>query len=217
MDKIRQAIGKSSLLIVAGVLAFFAVNAYLANALVSSVVKGFLAREGEVTQEFLNSILSAEGTAKDLFIQPAPSDALKSFGAHVRSLPGIVRANIYSPDGFIRHSTDANLIGLHFGDNDELTEAFEGKVTAALEEVHASDKSEHLALSQLDGEKLVEAYIPVQGADKRVVAVVEFYRRDIWIQRMESFIRTSLLVASGVNSLIFALALLFATRRRKEG
>lgn len=216
MDKIRRAMGNRSLLIVVGMLALFAVNAFLANVLVSSVVKGFLAREGEVTQEFLNSILAAEGTAKDLFAPPAPSEALKSFATHVRSLPGIVRANIYSPDGFIRHSTDANLIGLHFGDNDELAEAFAGKVAAALEEVHASDKSEHLALAQMQGEKLVEAYIPVQGADKKVVAVVEFYRRDIWIQRMEGFIRTSLLVASAVNSVIFAIALLFATRRRKE-
>ena len=165
-------------LIAGGVLAILAVHFALSQFLGRSLTDGLLKREGMVAQEFLNSILAAESSTDTLFAEPQPSPSLQSFGAHVRSLPGIVRANIHSPDGFIRHSSETNLVGVHFSDNSELAEAFSGKITSALEEIQVSGKSEHLALSQLEGDHLIEFYVPVTSPSGSVIAVVEFYRKD---------------------------------------
>ncbi|WP_373505781.1 hypothetical protein [Aestuariivirga sp.] len=201
-------------LLVAGVAAILAVHMILSQLLGRSLTDGLLKREGIVAQEFLNSILAAEDSTDKLFAQPQPSPALQSFGTHVRSLPGIVRANIYSPDGFIRHSSEANLVGVHFSDNKELGQAFAGKITSALEEIQASDKSEHLALSQLDGDHLIESYVPVTSPSGSVVAVVEFYRKDSWIGPMVAEMNRGIWIAAGLSSMIFALVMLVALRRR---
>jgi hypothetical protein len=198
-----------------GVAAIVAVNLALSSVLSRMVTDRLLVREGLVKQEFLNSILEAEASAEQLFVQPSPSPALLSFSAHVRSLPGIVRANIYSPDGFIRHSTEANLVGVHFGDNAELAESFKGKITSVIEDGEA-EKSEHLALSQMGGQHLIEAYIPVHGPDGKVAAVVEFYRRDAWVQETVSTIQRSIWIAGGLTCLILIIALLLAVRSARR-
>ena len=139
------------------------------------MAQSFINREGEVAREFLDSILSAEDSASHLFDTPAPSPQLQSFSNHVRKLPGMIRAVIYSPDFYIRFSTDAEMIGREFADNDELKEAFEGRIIASMEEVEESTKSEHVAFNLPEGEDIIEAYIPVRDAAGKVVAVVEFY------------------------------------------
>ena len=189
-----------------GIIAILGVNYLLSQRLSTALTDGMLAREGEVRQEFLSSILAAEHGEGALFTQPGPSPALVSFSEHVRGLPGLVRANIYSPDGFIRYSTDANLIGVQFADNTELAEAFDGKIISGLETKTASDKSEHLALSQISGEKLIEAYIPVAGADGKIVTVVEFYRKDAWIASTVSDVGRSFLLSSLLGIAVLGLA-----------
>ncbi len=201
----------------AGVAAIVVVNVILAAVLSNAVTERLLAREGAVKQEFLNSILAAEEHAGALFAQPAPSDVLVSFSTHVRSLPGIVRANIYSPDGYIRHSTEANLVGVHFADNDELAQSFKGQVMSAIETGEAY-KQEHLALNLLEGEQLIEAYIPVLQADGKVAAVVEFYRKDPWVRDTVRTIERSIWVAGALSSLILVITMLlamWASRRAK--
>jgi len=194
-------------LIAASILAIVAVNAVLALVLTRSVTDSLLMREGQVAQEFLNSIVASEGSADVLFAAPAPSAALSSFGSHVRSLPGTVRANIYSPDGFIRQSTEANLVGLQFKDNEELVSSFGGQIIAKLEEVSDSSKGEHLALNRMAGEEVVEAYIPVNGPDGKVVAVVEFYRSATVVKAMAQSIGRTIWIAAGISGVILFLAL----------
>ncbi len=196
----------------AGVSAIIAVNFGLSMILSQSITERILQGEGLVKQEFLNSILTVENGAGELFSPPAPSAALLSFSAHVRSLPGIVRANVYSPDGFIRHSTDPNLIGVNFSDNEELAEGFAGKISAVLETVESSSKAEHLALNQLSGERLIEAYIPVRGPDGKVATVVEFYQKDTELKEMVYSLERSIWMAAALSSAILALALLIASR-----
>jgi hypothetical protein len=208
----RVVSGRGLMLLVGGIAAIIIVNIGLSAVITRSITEAFLTREGLVNQEFLNSILASENSADKLFTSSAPSAALLSFSSHVRSLPGIVRANIYSPDGFIRHSTDPNLVGLHFSDNAELAESFTGKITAALETVRSNVKPEHLALNQLEGDQFIEAYIPVSGPDKKVVAVVEFYRTDEWVKNTISTIERSVWMATALSSAILALALLIAMR-----
>ncbi len=202
-------------LLAIGIIAILGVNFLLSQRLSTTITDGLLAREGQVKQEFLSSILAAEHGEGALFTQPGPSAALVSFSEHVRSLPGLVRANIYSPDGFIRYSTDANLIGVQFSDNTELAEAFGGKIISALETQAASGKSEHLALNQIGGEQLIEAYIPVAGADGKIVTVVEFYRKDAWMAGLASSAQYSFLLASLISIIVLALALLLSLNMRR--
>ena len=97
--------------VVISLVTIVAVNTISAFFLSKYVSEHLVDREGEVAQEFLNSIVSAEGSGLKLFEGPAPNPALQSFANHVNNLPGVVRANIYSPDFFIRYSTNANLVG----------------------------------------------------------------------------------------------------------
>jgi hypothetical protein len=194
-------------LIAASILAIVAVNAVLALVLTRSVTDSLLMREGQVAQEFLNSIVAGEGTADRLFSPADQGAALASFGMHVRRLPGTIRANIYSPDGFIRQSTEPDLLGLQFRDNEELASSFKGQIIAKLEEVNVSGKSEHLALNRMAGEEVVEAYIPVNGPGGGVVAVVEFYRSAEVIRTTVQSIGRTIWIAAGVSGLILLLAL----------
>lgn len=193
-------------LIAAGLLAVLVINGVMALAVTRAVSASLVTREGEVAQEFLTSILAAEGSAGGLFAQPGPTPALTSFAAHVRSLPGIVRANIYAPDGFIRYSTEANLIGLQFRDNAELNQSFGGRIIAKLEEISDSGKDEHLALGRRAGEKLIEAYIPVAGEGGRVIAVVEFYRTADMVTATVGQITRAIWLAAGLSGAILFLA-----------
>lgn len=200
----------------AGVAVLVAIHAALAMHISSLLIDRYVQREAEVTQEFLSSILAAEGTADDLFSTPGPSPALASFGAHVRSLPGIVRANVYAPDGFIRHSTEANLIGVQFPDNTELAESFKGKVIAKLEDFNGTAKDEHIALSTAGSRQLMEAYIPVPDSEGKIATVVEFYKRDTAIRELVDGITHTIWVAAGANILVLAGVFWLAARRRKK-
>lgn len=156
------------------VLALLVVAAFLLD---RHVMRQILMREGVQTQQFLQSVVRAENSEDTLFSQPAPSASLRSFVNHIDNLPAIVRLNLYSPDGIIRHSSEPNLVGIKFADNSELAESFSGSVKVELEEVTASDKAEHLALQSYGGKELIEAYIPLKSDSGKVFAVVEFYSK----------------------------------------
>lgn len=132
-------------------------------------------REAEIAQEFLNSILRGHKLAPRLFAEPA---ALADFTGSIVELPGLIRANVYSPDGIIRYSSQQGLTGVKFEEhNDELAQAFAGELAAELATVSTASKAEHLALPLKTGETFVEAYVPVLGEDSKPVAVVELYKR----------------------------------------
>jgi hypothetical protein len=200
-------------LLLAGLLAVAAIHWLLAQSLGATLTQRYVERDALVAQEFLEGILAAEGTAAELFQTPAPSPALVGFAANVRSLPGIVRANVYSPDGFIRHSTDPNLVGLQFRDNGELAEALRGRLVATLEAMAESTKEEHLALNQVEGTKLIEAYIPVT-AGGTVAAVVEFYRKDEVIADTMATMRRLVGYGAAASMALFAFLLFLARRWR---
>ncbi len=194
-------------MMVSGAIAIVAVNGVLAAVLTGAVADSILKGEAQIMQEFLNSAVAAEGGAPKLFALPAPSPELISFAGHVRSLPGTVRANVYSPDLFIRYSTDANLVGVQFGDNPELVESFGGEVVAELETVSSDSKAEHLALNQLGGEKLIESYVPVKDGGAQVVAVVEFYRKATAVAAIVDGVERRVWIAAAVNAAILVLGM----------
>jgi hypothetical protein len=92
-------------------------------------------------------------------------------------------------------------------DNEELAEAFAGHAVSAFEENTSSGKSEHLAFSQIAGEKPIEAYIPAAGKDGKIVAVVELYRKDEWMTGLASGIQRSFTLAAFLGMIVSALAL----------
>ena len=213
LSRVETIVGEKGLwLAVAGAALIFAVTAVLSTVLLRDLTDRLLTHDGAVKQEFLKALLAAEPDANTLFAAPSPSPALVSFSASIKSLPGLVRANVYSPDGFIRSSTDANLVGLQFGENEELSEAFTGQIASSLEDAESVGKSEHLALNQMTGDKLIEAYIPVTGPDGAVIAVVEFYQRDRWVEDVLAATRLRLWLAGAASALILAGAVLMARR-----
>lgn len=204
-------------LIVASLLLIAAIHAGLAQILTRSVTSRILQREGDVAQEFLDGVIAAENGGDHLFDTPAPSPALTSFAAHVQSLPGTARANIYSLDGFIRYSSEKNLIGLQFKDNEELLESAKGLLITSLEAVSDSDKPEHLAMNRFTGEELIEAYIPVKDASGKVVAVVEFYREPTMVKETLADITRVIWLAAALSGLILiaAAGLMMALAKRQ--
>lgn len=219
VPKTRQLFDPRYWLVGLGLAAILAVNGVLASVLSQTVAKNILAGEALVMQQFLDNAVATDGSAHALFQTPAPSPELTAFASHVRSLPGTVRANIYSPDLFIRHSTDANLVGVQFKENPELVESFEGKLVAELETVSGSSKAEHLALNQLSGERLIESYVPVHDGTGNVVAVVEFYLKADAVESTMAAVARHIWIAAAINATVLALVMAAALMlgRRPSG
>ena len=136
----------------------------------------FLQREGRVSQEFLENIVRAEGSGGRLFDGDIGRADLESFARHILSMPGFLRANIYSPDGIVWWSSDAAMIGRSDPDNAELEEAFAGELITELGDRSDDTKAEHGSLPVGPDGQFIEAYIPVRDAGGRLVSVVEFYK-----------------------------------------
>jgi hypothetical protein len=192
--------------IIAGLAGTFAINFVLAAFILSYITSQILAREGSLTGEFLQSIATAENSHQKLFESPAPSPALLSFAEHLKRLPGMVRANIYSPDGFIRYSTEKDFIGLKFPDNEELGEAFEGKLKISLELASNDEKDEHLGFNQSFGTKLIESYMPLRDEKGTIFAVVESYRKSEQLENVMTNIRNKVWAAAAISALTLFLA-----------
>ena len=208
-------IRKSLLYVLAALVAVAGVHAWLAVAVPKILNDSYLEREALVSQQFLAGILATESRPDDLFAEPAPSPTLASFAAHVRHMPGVIRANIYSPDGFIRHSTEANLVGIHFAENEELEESFAGHGVASLLDAEEARKDEHLALNVADAGAVLEAYVPVPDPAGRIVAVVEFYRKDPSLAEARAKLTRLVWLAAAVNgALMLGLVLLLFRRRQ---
>jgi len=193
-------------LMLLGLAAIAIINIVMALLLSRSVADRMLLREAEVAQEFLISVLNTDGSEGVLFAEPTPSPALLSFANHLQNLPDVIRANIYSSDGFIRYSTEKNLIGVKFAGNRELENAFGGKLSTLLEEVTDNTKPEHLALNRTASNKLVETYVPVYGKSGNLACVVEFYRLPTRIEAAIADVSTIIWLASAVGALILFLA-----------
>lgn len=151
--------------------------------LVSAVLmSGFLTttmldREIAVTQEFLQSIIATEGYGDRVFADDGghASEALKEFADHLRAMPEILRANLYSTDRRIVWSSEQALTGRRFDNNPELEQALSGTLVSEVSRLQGNDKPEHVALAAGATGYFIEAYLPMwRGAD--VIGVVELYK-----------------------------------------
>jgi two-component system sensor histidine kinase HydH len=137
-----------------------------------------LMREAAVSADFVESIVRAEKTWS-YFEDPASSGsrpALESFFTHVARLPDVVRTNIYSPDDVVLWSSEIDLKGRHFPNNDELQRALRGELVVESGDHASSLKAEHEALDAR-GLRFMEIYMPVwDQRHERVIGAVEIYR-----------------------------------------
>lgn len=140
-----------------------------------------LNREATVSQEFVESIIAAEGTWH-LFVNAQPDDVdnstLKLFFTHVANMPDVVRANIYGSDKSVLWSSAPELIGDHFEHNLELDAALEGELVYETNIIGDTVKEEHMFLGKdIQGLRFIETYIPIWNKDRSaVVGVAELYK-----------------------------------------
>lgn len=161
---------------VAGFVAILAMGIAFALLMQRFVSDRMLRREAEVTREFLESIIRAEESAL-LFDGGvvAGNPQLASFVGHIRTMPDVLRANVYAPDRRILWSTDTAITGRRFDGNPELDAAFAGHLEIEIGRLDAGTKSEHEALDAGAGGLFIEAYMPIRSGG-RVAGVVELYK-----------------------------------------
>ncbi len=159
----------------AGFVAVSAIGVVFAVLMQNFFADRMLQREAEVTREFLESIVRTEQSAAMFNADPAGSRQLASFAGHIRSMPDVLRANIYGPDRRILWSSDSPLTGQRFDGNPELEAAFASRLVTEVGHLDPGGKAEHVALSAGAGGLFIEAYIPIRSAG-RVIGVVELYK-----------------------------------------
>ena len=113
---------------------------------------------------------------------------------HLSLGPDIERIKIWNKDRVIVWSDEKQLVGQNFPDNEELDDAFGGKVTS---ELSTLEKTENKFERQF--KRLLELYVPIKfDASKEIDAVIEIYQnldplyRDISGQKRLIWISTIL-------------------------
>ncbi|MDL5597054.1 ATP-binding protein [Bacillus subtilis] len=103
--------------------------------------------------------------------------ARAEFLDHVEHLPDVLLATVYALDRTVIWSTNPELIGVKFEDDDELDESFEMKVPVSSSYHKIDDEKPEQKLSREPKYLFIENYIPMFNADKsKVIAMVEIYK-----------------------------------------
>jgi signal transduction histidine kinase len=152
--------------------------------LASFIEQTTLARDGETITQLINSIVHVE-QATGFFLSggaEAHRGDIEEFVSHLGNVPSVLRANAYGIDRTVLWSSDPELIGKRFLDNQELESAFRGEPVIESGTVgEPAEKAEHVQLGT-PGERFVENYLPIhgQGPDEPdVVGVIEIYRTPV--------------------------------------
>ncbi len=199
---------------VAGFTVIAVLGAAFATLMSNYLTTTMLDREVAVTQEFLESILATEGYGERVFVGDGKGarDALEAFTEHVRAMPEIMRANVYSADGRILWSSDKALTGRRFGNNPKLDDAMAGRLVSEIGQLETGSKPEHVALGPGITGHFIEAYLPIRSNGK-VMGVVELYKvpaaLETAIDRGRHIIGTS----AAIGSLVLFLTLYWIVRR----
>ncbi|MBE0626596.1 MAG: two-component sensor histidine kinase [Burkholderiales bacterium] len=140
-----------------------------------------LQQEGQMTMQFVQSLVTTETSLPDYFngVPTKDSNELEMALKHIAAVPDTLRANMYNRNHVLIWSSDSKLIGRRFGANAELDRALAGQLV-----VHADDedptisphKEEHVNLKDED-DYFIEVYVPVRDAPHgKVIGVVELYK-----------------------------------------
>ena len=170
------AITSLIVMLIIGGLAATLFSSYLADSLIR--------RDAIVSQAFLQSLTEVEGGA-ELFIgekaiigatSHEQAYGLPELVDHIATMPGVVRANLYSNQGKVMWSTRTDLIGKRFATNHELEAALAGATVFEFKDVTEEHKAEYAAFGS-GISQLVENYLPIWDLENNhVIAVVEIYK-----------------------------------------
>lgn len=191
----------------------------LANAwLISSFLSNHLfQREAAISREFVQNILLSDGSLEYL-AHPADAALAQRFRnsiEHLSNMRDVLRANVFSADRSILWSSDRQLIGRRFADNDELEEAMTGELVVHAGRISADSrqKREHEGLNP-SVEFFVESYIPIlRAGNGQVVGVVELYKAPLALTEAIRAGRLQVGLAALVSALVLYLTLFWLVRR----
>lgn len=163
-----------------GLVSIATISALAGWALSHFVSAEMLRQEGELTQQFVQTLVLTERTLPTYFSSGEAPDAqeLELAMAHIARMADMLRANVYNLDQRVIWSSDRGLVGHHFGRNDELEKALTGQlvVHSDVHDEHGDHKAEHRDL-EVRANLFVEIYVPVRAPDDgRVIGAIEFYK-----------------------------------------
>lgn len=137
-----------------------------------------LERDARVSMEFIQSASQINDPGPYFGGSYLPQDRveLEQFFRHITQMPDVLRANVYTRDQAIIWSSDEDLVGKRFNDNDELREALTGRLVYQHEQRGEHGKIEHAYLpNEIDD--FLESYVPIWDRTQReVIGVVEIYK-----------------------------------------
>lgn len=174
-------------------------------------------REAAVSRDFVQNILLSDGSLEYL-AQPGDVALAKRFvntTEHLSNLRDVLRANVFSRDGTVIWSSDRDLIGRRFSDNDELEEAMRGELVVNAGRITADNrqKPEHVGLNP-QVEFFVETYIPiVRPGTSQVVGAVELYKAPLALTQAIEEGRLMVAAAALASGLVLYLSLFWLIRR----
>lgn len=194
----------------------------LANAwlLSSFLTDRLFEREAAVAREFVQNVLVADDSVDFLVRPDDPVLRARFVGstAHLGKMRDVLRANVYGRDGSVLWSTDPQLIGRRFGDNDELERAMRGQLVVHAGSIaeHERGKREYEGLSP-EVAYFVETYIPVLRSEGgEVLGAVELYKAPLALtDAIEQGRRRVLLAALG-GGLVLYLSLFWLVLRAER-
>ncbi len=151
-----------------------------ASMLSSLFTDKILGEEARVSQAFIDSIVTADGTWRFFMDTRKPEniEALHEFFNHMAYMPDVVRANVYGKDQKVLWSSDPVIIGQLFHDNDELEATLNGELIFESGIVGKTTKEEHVHLGDDKiGLRFIETYIPIWNENhSETVGAVELYK-----------------------------------------
>jgi len=181
------------------------------------VTKEMLQQEGELTQQFVQTLVQTERSLQTYFAYGQAEDSLELELAmsHISRMQDMLRANVYNREQRVIWSSDRSLEGKTFGPNEELDEALAGMlvVHADVHDEHGSGKSEHRNLEKV-ANLFVEIYVPVRAPETGdVIGAIEFYKNPQplfhALERMNTYVALGAAIAGG----FLYLALAWLVRR----
>lgn len=170
-----------AIFVVTSFTAIFTTTVLLSQYLASYMTTNMMMRDAVVSMEFLNSIVRVEEQDPRSFTMSRSADLTgdpetEEFFVHVSRLPDVFRANVYAANGEILWSSDPELIGQTFEENDELDQALRGELHPEIVVVDRGDKEEHVGLPD-NVEEFIEFYIPIWAEDGQdIIGAVEVYK-----------------------------------------
>ncbi len=204
---------------IVGLITITAVGAACAALLSHFLTDRMLRQEGALTTEFVQSLVLTERTLRAYFSdQQAPGDApeLQAALRHIAAMPDVLRANIYNSKRVVIWSSNANIIGRHFGSNPQLDSALRGEIVVHSDAEDDEDhprKEEHVELTKVD-DYFIEIYVPVRDAPRgKVIGAIELYKHPQALAESLHIGRMYILVGATLSGLFLFLSLFGLARR----